>query len=179
MIKFEHLFDYTPFFVGGANDQASRLLLSFKRNHANAFNFFRSMLGNYVDMSPLDKARTMVCAVPAHDGNLFHPVQRLCSAIAEDCGLLDGVRVVRKLYPTESFCRSGVRDPLSLRRSIEVDPIVTGAHIILVDDIATTGTSFKVVATLLLEAGARSVRCIALGHTVKVYQERGEREKVY
>ncbi|HMM12469.1 MAG TPA: phosphoribosyltransferase family protein [Bacteroidales bacterium] len=173
MVTFEYLFDYTPFFSGGANDHMSRILLSFKRNHESAFEFFRSVMLNFFDLSEIDRANTVVCYIPGHDGRLYHPVQRLCSAIAEGCGLIDGTHLVRKLYPTESFCRSGQRDPLALRDSIEIDGVIAGRHIILLDDIATTGTSFTVVSRLLTQAGARSVRCVALGRTIKLKQERG------
>ena len=172
MIKFDYLFDYTPYFSGGANDGMSRTLLSFKRNHASAFEFMKQVLGNYFDLSNFDKSKTVICCVPSHDVTLFSPIQRLCSYVAENCGFLDGTHLIRKLFATTSFCRSGFRDAVTLRDSLEIDGIIKGLDVILLDDVATTGTSFKVVATLLMQAGANSVQCFALGKTVKLSERR-------
>lgn len=168
MVKFKYLFDYTPFFCGGSNDEMSRSLLSFKRGHDVAYAFFRSMMINYFDVAEFDRSKTVVCCVPGHDGNLYSPIQRLVNAIATECNFLDGTHLVRKMYPTASFCRSGIRDAKELRDSLEIDPILSGLRVILIDDVATTGTSFSVVAKMLMEAGAGSVECIALGQTVKL-----------
>jgi predicted amidophosphoribosyltransferase len=172
MVKFQYLFDYTPYFCGGSNDQMSRTLLSFKRNHDSAFRFMRSMMVNYFDLGEFDKSKTVVCCVPGHEANLYSPIQRLTSEIATECGFLDGTHLIRKLYATESFCRSGIRDSKALRESIEVDQIIGGLRVILLDDVATTGTSFSVVSRLLMEAGAGSVECVALGQTVKLNSRR-------
>lgn len=172
MIKFDYLFDYTPYSCGGANDGMSRTLLSFKRNHASAYEFMKHLLSNYFDLYHFDLSKTVICCVPSHDGNIYSPVQRLCSHVAQNCGFLDGTHLVRKLFATESFCRSGFRDAIKLRESLEIDGIIKGLDVILLDDVATTGTSFKVVATLLMQAGANSVQCLALGRTVKRSERR-------
>lgn len=175
MVKFDYLFDYTPYFNGGANDHMSRILLSFKRNHQSAFEFMRSVMVNFFDVSDFEKGNTVICAVPSHDGSLYHPVQRLCTHIAHECGFIDGAHLVRKMHPTASFCRTGERDPLALQASIEIDGMIAGRHVILLDDIATTGTSFAVVSRLLIKGGALSVRCVALGRTIRLkQQERGQ-----
>ncbi len=150
----------------------SRSLLSFKRGHDSAYAFFKSMVSNYFDLAEFDKSKTVVCCVPGHEGDLYSPIQRLTQAVATECGFLDGTHLIRKLYPTASFCRSGIRDSKELRDSIEVDEIIGGLRVILLDDVATTGTSFSVVSKLLMEAGAGSVECIALGQTVKLTSRR-------
>ena len=172
MVKYQYLFDYTPFFHGGANDNFSRILLSFKRGHNDAFSFFRAMVVNYLDLIQMDKSKTVVCSVPGHEANLYSPIQRLASDVALECGLLDGLHLVRKMYATDSFCRSGVRDPQALRQSLEIDGIVKGLHVVLLDDVTTTGTSFAVVSKMLMQAGAASVHCVALGQTVKLSERR-------
>ena len=172
MVKYQYLFDYTPYFQGGANDSMSRIMLSFKRGHKDAFTFFETMVSNYFDLSNFDKSKTVVCSVPGHEAYLYSPIQRLASDVALENGFLDGLHLVRKLYETESFCRSGNRDPLALRQSLEVDGVVKGLHVILIDDVATTGTSFSVVSKMLMEAGAASVLCLALGQTVKLSERR-------
>lgn len=172
MLHYDFIFDYTPFFTGGANDRISRVLLNFKRGHDSAFSFMRSLVVNYFDLQFYDKSKTVVCAVPSHTGDLYNPVQRLCRAIADDCGFLDGTHLIRKLYATDSFCRSGIRDSKALQDSIEIDGIVRGLRVILIDDVATTGTSFKTIGNMLMKAGASSVNCIALGQTVKLKERR-------
>jgi predicted amidophosphoribosyltransferase len=172
MKYYSYIFDYTPYWKGGSTDKLSRILLNFKKGHANAFYFMRSLAVNYFDLSHYDKLRTVICAVPGHNPEKPNQVQRLCGAIAEDCGFIDGSFLVTKLHETDSFCRAGIRDADDLRESIKVDGIVAGLHLILIDDVATTGTSFKVVSDLLIRAGAASVRCVALGQTVKLSERR-------
>lgn len=172
MVKYQYLFDYTPYFQGGANDSMSRILLSFKRGHHAAFDFFRSMAVNYFDLIQFDRSKTAICAVPGHEANLYNPIQRLASEIALECGMIDGLHLVRKLYATDSHCRAGIRDPHVLRQSLEIDGIVKGLYVFLLDDVATTGTSFAVVSKMLMEAGAAAVQCVALGQTVKLSERR-------
>ena len=172
MVKYQFLFDYTPYFHGGANDSMSRIMLNFKRGNGMAFDFFRTMVVNYLEMVQLDKSKTAVCSVPGHEANIYSPIQRLASDVALDCGLIDGLQLVRKTHATDSFCRGGVRDPHALRKSLVVDGIVRGLHVFLIDDVATTGTSFAVVSKMLIEAGAAAVQCVALGQTVKLSERR-------
>lgn len=172
MLHFEYIFDYTPFFNGGANDKISRVLLSFKRGHNSAFDFMRSLVVNYFDLQYYDKSKTVVCCVPSHTGDLYNPIQRLCRAVADDCGFIDGTHLIRKLYATESFCRTGIRDSKALKDSIEIDGVLRGLRVILLDDVATTGTSFNVVSNMLLDTGAIAVNCIALGRTIKLSERR-------
>ena len=172
MNNIQYLFDYTPYFHGGANDRLSRIMLSFKRGHESAFQFFLSLMVNFFDLSEYDSSKTVVCCVPSHDGSLYNPLQRLCSSIAADCGFIDGTHLIRKLYPTESFCRSGIRDSRQLKESIEIDGALKGLRVVLLDDVTTTGISFAVITGLLIEAGAGSVDCIALGQTVKLSERR-------
>lgn len=172
MSYYSYIFDYTPYWRSGANDKLSRILLNFKQGRANAFDFMRSLAVNYFDLSHYDKMSTVICAVPGHNPEKPNQVRRLCGAIAEDCGFIDGSFLVTKLYETDSFCRAGIRDANDLRDSIKVEGVFSGLHVVLIDDVATTGTSFKVVSDLLMQAGAASVRCVALGQTVKLTDRR-------
>lgn len=168
MVKYQYLFDYIPYFNGGVNDNMSRILLSFKRGHHSAYEFMKSMTINFFDLMQFDKSKTVVCSVPGHEANLYSPIQRLASDVAMTNGFIDGLHLVRKNFETESFCRGGNRDPYKLMESIEIDGVVKGLHVILLDDVATTGTSFSVVSKMLIKAGAASVQCFALGQTVKL-----------
>jgi predicted amidophosphoribosyltransferase len=172
MNNVQYIFDYTPYFHGGANDRMSRLLLSFKRGHDSAYRFFLSLMINYFDLSEYARSKTVVCCVPSHDAALYFPLQKLCSMVATECGFIDGTHLIRKMYPTESFCRSGIRDSRQLKESLQIDEIIKGLRVVLLDDVTTTGTSFSVISKLLMEAGAGSVECVALGQTVKLTDRR-------
>lgn len=174
MCKISYLFDYTPYFQGGANDQLSRILLSFKRNHKGAFSLMRSMLANYLRYAELHTTSAILCHVPNHEAQQYSPLQSLCAHVADDCNLVDGSFLIRKLYPTASFCRTGIRDAQDLQQSIEVDPVLAGRHVILIDDVATTGTSMAIVSRLIMQAGALSVQCVALAQTVKLSERRAQ-----
>lgn len=72
--------------------------------------------------------------------------------------------LLRRTKEVPKKATGGSRDIESERDSIEVHgkPAKT---VVLVDDVTTTGTSFRACAGKLLEAGAENVICIALGKT--------------
>lgn len=55
----------------------------------------------------------------------------------------------------------------SIRNAFTVTGKVTDQHIVIVDDVMTTGASLDELATTLLKAGARRVDCWVLARAIK------------
>ena len=76
-------------------------------------------------------------------------------------------KVLRRHSTVESRAKGGTRDVESILNSVEVqkDRLSTGATVVLLDDVMTTGTSLEGCERLLLAAGATTVIPIALLRT--------------
>jgi glutamine phosphoribosylpyrophosphate amidotransferase len=148
------------------SDLVSQQIRDFKDGNPDAFcHFLGYMSAAVLELRLPDSV--IVCAVPSCSG-VLKPLQRLAADIAEICGLIDGIELIKKRFQTESFCKSGRRSYADLYDSILVDDLINGRHILLLDDVSTTGTSFAAVSARLFEAGAASVTCLAIAKTVLV-----------
>lgn len=90
----------------------------------------------------------------------------LAEAIRDDLA----VPMRRSITCVTEYSRHG--DPpyereLALRRALRVvpDSVLAGRSVLLIDDIITTGTTLKTVATMLSESGIGAVFALALCHT--------------
>jgi predicted amidophosphoribosyltransferase len=147
-----------------AGDYFSNLVRDFKKGNPDAYDkVFSHLVPEVLNLK--FPASVVVCVMPSCSGEI-KPMQKLAAEVAEFCDLIDGTELLRKLHVTPSFCRTGKRDYSELWYSIEADPIVNGRHILLLDDVTTTGTSFAAASARLFEAGAASVTCLAIARTV-------------
>ena len=76
----------------------------------------------------------------------------------------EAVQLLRK--PTDNPPQSELKEPAARRANVlgmyEALPGADGKHILLVDDIVTSGATLLECARTLMDAGAASVRCVAL-----------------
>lgn len=73
-------------------------------------------------------------------------------------------RTLARLSPEER--RKALNGAIGVRPSIRVD--IVGRHVVLVDDILTTGATASICARQLLDAGARRVDLLVAARTVKL-----------
>lgn len=151
-----------------AGDYFSNLVRDFKKGNPDAYEkVFSHLVPEVLNLKFPDSV--VVCVMPSCSGEI-KPMQKLAAEVAEFCDLIDGTELLKKLHVTASFCKTGKRDYSELWHSIEADPIVNGRHILLLDDVTTTGTSFAAASARLFEAGAASVTCLAIARTVMLLE---------
>lgn len=99
----------------------------------------------------------------AHRG--FNQADRLCRVLAEKTGIAYVPNLLeRRVYtkPQSSLTAKQRRDNLKDVFAFMEGQDVAGKHILLVDDIFTTGTTMKECTRVLLRAGAAEVRVFCL-----------------
>lgn len=95
----------------------------------------------------------------------FNQADRLCRILAEKTGIVYMPHLLeRRVYtkPQSTLTAKQRRDNLKDVFALVEGQDVTGKHILLVDDIFTTGTTMKECTRVLLRAGAAEVRVFCL-----------------
>lgn len=118
---------------------------------------------------------TLIVPVPLHWRRLvtrrYNQSALLAAAIAHRTGLPfqpDALRRTRHTPPQTGL--KGEARRKNVRTAFQVPPsrarLVAEAHIVLIDDVMTTGATVRACARALMKAGAASVRVLTLARTV-------------
>jgi len=139
------------------------MILRLKDGRSDAILFFEPLLRAVI---PNNHA---IVIVPSHDpATTNSPVRQLVQRICRsNISLTDATRCVKRTCLRRKLSHGGDRSIAGQLSSLAIaDPhVVRGKHVIIVDDVSTTGNSVHAVAHLLLKAGAASVRAITLAQT--------------
>jgi predicted amidophosphoribosyltransferase len=158
-----YLHPYHPY-RSGKFDSASGRILDFKKGQQYAF---RHYLKEFDEKLPAD---SVLCAVPSHapggDGEVRELARRLAGRRDRRT---DATACLVRHTKIQKLSEGGCRRPEMHLRSIRVEQadLIRGRDVILIDDVTTTGNSFKACRQLLLDAGAASVHCVALSKTMR------------
>lgn len=145
-------------------DEASARLLRFKDGQPKAVEYYRSEILKWC-RSNIDMPHIVV-AVPCHRPFVCSAMDKLLPELCEQYPLLTTEAALIKRFKTPSMCRTNRRRYSELLQSIGLVGYVTRRHVLVLDDVTTTGTSFKVAEHILLNADALTVTCLALAKTV-------------
>jgi hypothetical protein len=148
---------------GSNYDAFSGRVLDFKGGNAHAITTFESAIrphlpDNYV-----------LCAVPSHDpAKKVGSLHTLCGKLAGQNGLVDGSSALERHTLIPKLATGGSRSVQVHLDSIRVayPGLVNGRHVVIIDDVTTTGGSLIACKQLLLAAGAQYVACLAIGRTL-------------
>ena len=166
-VAVDYLFTYYPKYTG-LSDKNSRILLDFKRFSSSAKVYVKNLLNNWIAEN-IDRTH-VVCTVPSCKASKTNHITVLMREICQANPLLiNGTNCIRKRFDTNSFCHSNYRNAGKLRRSLEISQNLRGKHILLVDDITSSGLSMAVLKDMLYQNDALSVTCLAIGQTYKLY----------
>lgn len=116
-------------------------------------------------MKDRDPCKWVVCFVPAStQWRQYRRYSRLARYIYQQTGCDSDPKIVMPKYNRAPFHKTG----RSLQREdiLMMEDFDYHRHFILVDDLITTGGSFRTVGDLLMERGALSVRGIVFGMTI-------------
>lgn len=152
-----------PYFPcrSGNFDAASRRILDFKDGFSDAFEYY---------LKATDQAMgsdITVSAIPPHAPGSEGPVRQLARRLGQHENRTDAAECLVRTEKIQKLSQGGCREVNVHLRSIRAEDTdkIRGEKVVLVDDVTTTGNSFRACKSLLLEAGARSVDCFALAKT--------------
>lgn len=126
-----------------------------------------SRLSARIGLSPWFDEITVVTAVPSHELRRLRRGAGAAVLLAAECARNTGRKRISALHRHGLGRQAGrtraqrIRLP---RGSFSARTRLTGQHVLLVDDVCTTGTTFRRAAETLMEAGAAAVYCAAMAH---------------
>ncbi len=154
---------YQPLGNNPQQDEFSRLVLGVKKNDDKAISYFTEELSNILS----DKDQYVICVMPSHEkgmnpSGIREIAGRLCTG-----EIINGLECINRTTTIEAKHNNGERDPKKEIKSLELlnDDTIKNKQVLLLDDVATSGTSLATGRQLLMENGARLVSAFALGHT--------------
>lgn len=149
-------------------DGFSKCILSLKNSNRLAIDYFYNRIAER-----LSDNQFVVVAVPPHtQGFPIHGIGILAKKLAENHpNIIDGTRCLYRYETIEALNQGGKRDKRVHLSSIRVDneDLIKNQHVLLLDDIYTTGNSLDVCRELLEGAGAKTVKPYVLGKTQREY----------
>lgn len=156
-------------------DAARRMVLAFK--HGDRLDLRRPLAGWMLRAAaPLLEPGMVLAPVPLHRLRLlkrrYNQSALLSGAVARAAGLTHVVDLLQRTRATRS--QEGLhRDErfANLSGAVRINPrragLLAGRHVLLVDDVMTSGATFAVCADACLAAGAENVSVLALARVAK------------
>lgn len=158
----EHLHPYYPYRSGKFDSQSGRIL-DFKEGQAPAIRHYVSALH---DLIP---GNAVLAVVPSHAPGPAGPVAEMARRLALRKDRVDATGCLVRHARIRKLSQGGCRHVQVHLNSVCVvnAHLIRGCRVTLLDDVTTTGNSLRACKQLLLEADAKSVRCIALAKTMR------------
>ncbi len=149
-------------------DSWSRYILDLKEQKESAIRFFFNQLDSQIDR------RACIAVVPSHDPEkaTISGIHQLAQRLAIQ-GRVDATSCLKRSKKISKLSHGGERSISVHLQSIEVVNayLFKGKIVWLLDDISTSGNSLKACRYLLSQAGAKQVKSVALGKTIRVIED--------
>lgn len=158
----DYLHPYYPY-SSGKRDCASRRIIKFKEGDRAALRHYTLRLDEHLDKD------AVLATVPSHKPSNVGSIDRAAQILAQKHERVDATGCLVRHRKIRKLSQGGHRHVQVHLTSIKVENkhLVTGKQVTLLDDVTTTGNSFRACRQLLLDAGAASVHCLALSKTMR------------
>lgn len=165
----DSLFSYFPK-NSGYKDYHSDLLRKFKSNNKYAYDYFLMIITLWLrDNMSNTKFDHIIVPIPSSNMYKINTITRIVPDICRNFdNVIDGTKVITKTSSHKSFCFSNKRCYQTILNSTTINfDLIANKHVILLDDITTSGTTFAAMLAKFSESKAISISCLAIGKTVK------------
>ena len=167
LIKYNMVSDYLFTYhtkLSGLKDCNSDLLRKFKLGDQNSISIILPMIEKYLLTNIFNN--TLLIPIPSCNKNKINTITKITPLLCDVAShLFNGSNTLKKVFSTPSFCASGYRNIKLLKKSIRADGDITSYNILLLDDVSSTGKTFKTIASLLYELNPKSITCLSIGKT--------------
>ena len=162
--------DYHPFWKNKSLyipnpefDDYSRRIMDIKENDNDAIGFFYGLINDIICKN------VVICVVPSHDPEKVDSGIRTLAKMLAENGRVDGTDCLVRYKKIDKLSDGGKRSIQIHINSIKVQStnLIKGKEILLIDDVTTTGNSLIACKRILMDNGAKKVKCLALGKTVR------------
>lgn len=144
-------------------DDFSSAILNLKNEEEYAITYFFNRLDGVLGDT------FVVCYVPSHDPEKTHSgIRTLAQRIANaKPNVVDGTACLVRTQKIPKLASGGNRSTAVHLNSLKVvnPELIRGKDVLLLDDVTTTHGSLLACKQLLMQAGAKTVQCVALGQT--------------
>ena len=166
-LSYNYLFNYLPKrYAANAEEELNRrIVYDFKDGCCSMK--IKESFSNVINKVTGNKANEwVVLFIPASSkSRTITRFSELAQSIKSRTGITASLNGIRNLVETESMCRSGHR--FDKTSTYQFDrTIINGKNVILIDDVITSGLSFRTCAEKLFQSGAKSVRGLFVAKTV-------------
>jgi predicted amidophosphoribosyltransferase len=165
-VKRFYLDKYHPYWYRGEKnfrfDDFSKKILDLKEKKQSAINYF------YEEINRIVWNHFPIATIPSSDPlNINTGINQVAFLLANQGGT-NATSCLRRHTAVQKKASGGNRNISIDLDSIKVDNqyLIKGQTVLLLDDITTTGNSFRACEKLLVDAGALKVIKLALGKTV-------------
>jgi len=144
-------------------DHQCRRVLDFKDGVPAAISHYTSIVDNRIG----DKA--YIACIPPHAPGRDSSVREMGRRLSQLKRRTDATECLVRHKAITKLSRGGPRHVQVHLTSVRVQNahLIRGQNVTLIDDVTTTGNSFRACRQLLLDAGATSVRCLAIAKTMR------------
>lgn len=167
LIKIYYLNNYISRSSGFTQDEFSKKILKFKSHDDEAFKYFYGHIETKISIGQ----KFMVCFVPSSRADVkWTACRELACKIRQNKKLKMGEHILyrKSSLPPQRIFRSPPQvhyDTFGLEKSFSHE--IKNQHILLFDDVITTGHTFLGCAQFLLDNGAKKITGVILGGTKK------------
>ena len=164
-ITIYYLNDYIPVSAHIPQDDFSKKIIKFKEHDREAFQYFYDLIDPKIKVGQ----NFMVCYVPS---SRVHTIWTACRELAcklrQNKKLKMGEHILYRRLPLnpQHKSKNGIKahyESLNLEKSFVSE--IKDQHILLFDDVITSGNTFLGCAQLLLDNGAKKITGVILGST--------------